>query len=656
MKHLLYFLLVFTSFPFKIFAQDTPFPCDGELYISQRVGLTSTTELYQIEVGEPVNLNLVATTPVYYNCIAFNVNDNFIYGLNPNTLTMFRIDRNGTATNLGNPIGLSTFGHYTSGAFSNNSEYVVTGGDNNTIEVLDVTTSPPTLLSSNTKKYIDGNSGTPQFQDLAFDPLDNTCYGFDFNLKRLSKIDPNTGETEAFGVLQSQVNFLGSVFFAANGDLYGYGAKGGSTQNTTLFQINKQTGVLQEKGIGPNTPNSDGCSCPFTLQFTKQADKTEICLGETITYIFEITNNSKESLQDVTFRDVLPQGTRFLTDIDNLMGGTISDNTGMGFNAIEVTNMQIPTGASSFTIEVVVESNASNTISNQAELTNLPTLFSETLVSDNPSTPIKDDATDVSISTPTIDIEVSSNSPVCIGESLQFSAEEIVGFDYKWEGPNGFESDVASPNIEVVTTDNIGLYTLTVIEIEGCATLVTSIEADVALPPVVSLGEDISVCEGKTIIFDISESMGTYLWQDGSTEPIFEISEAGTYSVEVRNECGTDRASLEVGFVVCEEEGGDSGNNCKLTFLNAFSPNEDGTNDFFRPYTNCNLASYHLEIYSRFGNKIFETDDYNEGWNGVFENQPQPVGVYAWHATYTLQDESGQTSSKMEKGNLTLIR
>jgi gliding motility-associated-like protein len=52
---------------------------------------------------------------------------------------------------------------------------------------------------------------------------------------------------------------------------------------------------------------------------------------------------------------------------------------------------------------------------------------------------------------------------------------------------------------------------------------------------------------------------------------------------------------------------------------NAFSPNEDGINDIWKPIFNDTLIveMYHLQIYDKTGVLIFTTHDYNEGWDGM---------------------------------------
>lgn len=52
-------------------------------------------------------------------------------------------------------------------------------------------------------------------------------------------------------------------------------------------------------------------------------------------------------------------------------------------------------------------------------------------------------------------------------------------------------------------------------------------------PPIVSLGDDVILCEGDPLIFDVAQAGATYLWHDGSTGPTFIPIASGDHSVEV---------------------------------------------------------------------------------------------------------------------------
>jgi len=56
-------------------------------------------------------------------------------------------------------------------------------------------------------------------------------------------------------------------------------------------------------------------------------------------------------------------------------------------------------------------------------------------------------------------------------------------------------------------------------------------------------------------------------------------------------------------------------------FPNSFSPNSDGKNDEYRIYFDRAPTYYHVEIYDRWGHRVFQSNDYEEAWNGTYLNR-----------------------------------
>ena len=91
---------------------------------------------------------------------------------------------------------------------------------------------------------------------------------------------------------------------------------------------------------------------------------------------------------------------------------------------------------------------------------------------------------------------------------------------------------------------------------------------------------------------------------------------------------------------------------CALMLPNAFSPNGDGLNDIFRVKYPFVVKAFSLVVYSRFGEKMFETSDMAKGWDGTFNGIKQPVGVYVWIVHLTSLNNIEQTT----KGIVTLVK
>jgi len=86
----------------------------------------------------------------------------------------------------------------------------------------------------------------------------------------------------------------------------------------------------------------------------------------------------------------------------------------------------------------------------------------------------------------------------------------------------------------------------------------------------------------------------------------------------------------------------------KVYVPNAFSPNNDGVNDIFRPYLQFGTPlAYSLRIFDRWGGLVFESQDYGQGWDGLRGTEPLNIGAYAFQlrieqADGTLIERSGE--------------
>ena len=85
---------------------------------------------------------------------------------------------------------------------------------------------------------------------------------------------------------------------------------------------------------------------------------------------------------------------------------------------------------------------------------------------------------------------------------------------------------------------------------------------------------------------------------------------------------------------------------------NAFTPNDDGTNDLFRPILVGLTSLNYFRIYNRYGELLFETTNINKGWDGTFKGKKQAMANYIW--TLSAKDTSGKM--KEIKGNILLLR
>jgi gliding motility-associated-like protein len=85
---------------------------------------------------------------------------------------------------------------------------------------------------------------------------------------------------------------------------------------------------------------------------------------------------------------------------------------------------------------------------------------------------------------------------------------------------------------------------------------------------------------------------------------------------------------------------------------NAFSPNGDGLNDIFRPIPSGIKSITYFRIFNRYGQIMFETNQYLKGWDGTFKGKPQLPDTYVW----IIKGINTFGRTVEDKGTVTLIR
>lgn len=116
--------------------------------------------------------------------------------------------------------------------------------------------------------------------------------------------------------------------------------------------------------------------------------------------------------------------------------------------------------------------------------------------------------------TPTL----SSNSPLCVGDTLLLSASNVAGATYTWTGPNSFSSSVQNPFIANAQTLHSGVYTVTA-TLNNCTAapgVVTVVIHPIPSSPIASSNS--AICEGDTLKLFVSTVAGaTYTWSGSNS-------------------------------------------------------------------------------------------------------------------------------------------
>ncbi len=93
--------------------------------------------------------------------------------------------------------------------------------------------------------------------------------------------------------------------------------------------------------------------------------------------------------------------------------------------------------------------------------------------------------------------------------------------------------------------------------------------------------------------------------------------------------------------------------NCFILVPTAFTPNNDGKNDFLYPTNGFATDNLVFRVFNRYGQLVFESKDWRKKWDGTLQGKPQLPGTYVWLLNYTLR-----STGKMYtfKGTTVLIR
>jgi len=199
-----------------------------------------------------------------------------------------------------------------------------------------------------------------------------------------------------------------------------------------------------------------------------------------------------------------------------------------------------------------------------------------------------------------------------------------------------------------------GVYDLTARDTNGCeAVYEVTIEQE---PPLLINIESRPIsCEqpvGQLQANVLSGDDGSLIleWSNDTTGTLLIVTEAGLYQLIATNSCDTRTYEVLLQDLRPDETS-------LLYVPNAFSPNGDGVNDTFRGYTASDAIwrSYHLMVFDRWGDMLFETNDPEEGWDGDMRSQPMNNAVQVWHVEGVVES-CGRIFEVKRKGDITIVR
>ncbi|OYU55086.1 MAG: hypothetical protein CFE25_08975 [Chitinophagaceae bacterium BSSC1] len=246
---------------------------------------------------------------------------------------------------------------------------------------------------------------------------------------------------------------------------------------------------------------------------------------------------------------------------------------------------------------------------------------------------------------------VTTPAEICVNETIQFT-DNSQGLTsainiWKWDLAQGTSSSLQNPSKKFTDsgTYNIVLYAYNT---QGCVSDTLTKSIIVHPYPVLDLGPNLVVLEGGQTPLKPLFVYGTnlqYLW----TPSLYLSSD--TARVPISTPLGDVTYKLTLTGI----------GNCSVTddvFIklllaplvpNAFSPNKDGINDTWKIEYLESYPGATVDVFNRYGQKVFSSNGYTTQWDGTFNGVALPIGTYY----YIINPKNGRATIQ---GSVTIIK
>lgn len=247
--------------------------------------------------------------------------------------------------------------------------------------------------------------------------------------------------------------------------------------------------------------------------------------------------------------------------------------------------------------------------------------------------------------TNTLTLQSRTDTTICRGDAVNMTTQST-GNIFTWLPVAGLSNaNIASPVAIPQTTTT---YVVTA-QLGNCLKQDTVV-ITVNPVPTVEAGPDLSILVGDDAFLQGAASPATYVWtppvglnSTGVLTPVARPTVTTVYKLTATNNLGCKASdSMKVTVIpFC------------IRVRNAFSPNGDGRNDEWMVTDNYDcLRSISVNVFNRYGNKVYENRDYRNNWKGTYKGNPIPDGTYYYVIDFTLI--TGRVLTL--KGDLTVLR
>jgi gliding motility-associated-like protein len=604
-----------------------PFECDGRLHLLVRSDYSKSSVLYSYE--EIDGQWKVKETPLSerrrLSALAYNISDNYLYSLDADTYELIRIDQAGQLFSLGRPTNIDTTLLYEAGTISTEggAMFVISYDKN-----FKANRGFYRLNIGSTGSMGGGFGVTSTYPssvgDFATDPIYGTLYGYDNTNRVLVQIGGG-GNISSLNLPSNEVGDIKAVFFDRVGQMFGYSAAG------AMYSIDKGTGKASNLFTAPKGDDADGCSCPYTYTFTKEVLPTTILQCDTFEVRYFFNNHLGNGQDFITLKDSFPEGFTILdfkSDIINLTKNVLTKP-----NKLEVNNIIYLMNDNTITLKVKAPDNYRGTFLSSAVQYPFPLAFGPQQFSDDPSTVEAEDPTEAKVISAQ-ELELSNYiSFNCTGDTAIIRSPLPMGENLWGDGSRDTLLRVTQTGpIELTAFSNCEAY---------YGQFILDKFPD---PPSIAIVGPDEVLGGVAYPFEVKWSEFEPVEFDWSAEE-FAVNCDSCHSVEMalsQDQLLKIRLVNEEGCVIQIEKEVKVSINRLVYAPNAFSPNEDGINDWFYLQGE-GYGSFELTVQDRWGNELFATTDGQlnqpeSGWDGKNNGKVVSSGLYIWTAKIIFAD------------------
>ncbi len=237
---------------------------------------------------------------------------------------------------------------------------------------------------------------------------------------------------------------------------------------------------------------------------------------------------------------------------------------------------------------------------------------------------------------------------ICYGQD--YTLQGSGGIQYNWT-PSSTLSNGALPN-PIAVPKQTTIYSLQVIDASGCSSLAADQVIVTVTPPIIvkTFPADTVVFAGDKFQLAATSGATNYTWSPpvGLSDPfianpVLTVTSDITFTIIAKTAAGC-RGDGTVNVKVFRGP--------EIYMPTGFTPNGDGKNDIFKPFTVGITKLNYFKVYNRWGQLLYSTADLNEGWDGRINGTDQRTSTYVWMVQGVARD--GRVITK--KGTVTLIR